>query len=161
MLTEKDRKSKRSHEAGKLFHEDAYQIMVVNDKFKNGYDEPKIAGIAELKFTHGAATVQMDGRGNRICLPYDKKLTIINYVSSPEQVKADYAPYYNAATVVFNNDNALDEVKKAYSAIEKSGIIIEPESRNYVAYCEQMKKAKREHDETTEGYAYMQARNIV
>ena len=57
----------------KEFDTDAYQVLLVANKYQTGFDQPKLCAMYVLKKLRGVNAVQTLSRLNRICPPYDKK----------------------------------------------------------------------------------------
>ena len=78
----------------KEFDTDAYQVLLVANKYQTGFDQPKLCAMYVLKRLKGVSAVQTLSRLNRICAPYDKKTFILDFVNSYDDIKAAFAPYY-------------------------------------------------------------------
>ena len=79
----------------KEFDTDAYQVLLVANKYQTGFDQPKLCAMYVLKKLRGVNAVQTLSRLNRICPPYDKKTFVLDFVNSYEDMKAAFAPYYH------------------------------------------------------------------
>ena len=78
----------------KVFDTDAYQILLVANKYQTGFDQPKLCAMYVLKRLKGVNAVQTFSRLNRICAPFDKKTFILDFVNHYEDIKSAFAPYY-------------------------------------------------------------------
>lgn len=78
----------------KEFDTDAYQVLLVANKYQTGFDQPKLCAMYILKKLRGVNAVQTLSRLNRICAPYDKKTFVLDFVNSYEDIKTAFAPYY-------------------------------------------------------------------
>lgn len=78
----------------KQFDSNAYQVLLVANKYQTGFDQPKLCAMYVLKKLRGVNAVQTLSRLNRICAPYDKKTFVLDFVNSYEDIKAAFAPYY-------------------------------------------------------------------
>ena len=78
----------------KVFDTDAYQILLVANKYQTGFDQPKLCAMYVLKRLKGVNAVQTLSRLNRICTPFDKKTFILDFVNHYEDIKSAFAPYY-------------------------------------------------------------------
>lgn len=76
------------------FDKDDYQVLLVADKYQTGFDQPKLCAMYVLKRLKGVAAVQTLSRLNRICPPFDKKVFVLDFVNSYEDIKKAFAPYY-------------------------------------------------------------------
>lgn len=76
------------------FDTDAYQVLLVANKYQTGFDQPRLCAMYVLKKLKGVNAVQTLSRLNRICAPYDKKTFVLDFVNTYEEMKAAFAPYY-------------------------------------------------------------------
>ena len=78
----------------KEFDSDEYQVLLVANKYQTGFDQPKLSAMYVLKKLKGVNAVQTLSRLNRICVPYEKKTFILDFVNTYEDIKVAFAPYY-------------------------------------------------------------------
>lgn len=78
----------------KEFDKDAYNVLLVANKYQTGFDQPKLCAMYILKRLKGVSAVQTLSRLNRICPPFEKKTFILDFVNSYDDIKAAFAPYY-------------------------------------------------------------------
>lgn len=71
----------------KEFDSDAYQVLLVANKYQTGFDQPKLCAMYVLKKLRGVNAVQTLSRLNRICPPYDKKTFVLDFVNSYEDME--------------------------------------------------------------------------
>lgn len=71
-----------------------YQVLLVANKYQTGFDQPKLCAMYILKKLQGVNAVQTLSRLNRICPPYDKKICILDFVNTYEDMQNAFAPYY-------------------------------------------------------------------
>ena len=64
------------------------------NKYQTGFDQPKLCAMYVLKKLKGVNAVQTLSRLNRICVPYEKKTFVLDFVNTYEDIKAAFAPYY-------------------------------------------------------------------
>lgn len=76
------------------FDGDDYQVLIVANKYQTGFDQPKLSAMYILKKLNGVNAVQTLSRLNRICPPYDKKVFVLDFVNSYEEIEAAFKPYY-------------------------------------------------------------------
>ena len=88
----------------KQFDEGDYQVLIVANKYQTGFDQPKLCAMYILKRLNGVNAVQTLSRLNRICPPYDKKVFILDFVNSYEEIEKAFKPYYTA-TILTNSVN--------------------------------------------------------
>ena len=77
-----------------MFDSDAYNVLIVANKYQTGFDQKKLCAMYVLKRLKGVNAVQTYSRLNRICPPYDKKTFILDFVNTYEEVQAAFAPFY-------------------------------------------------------------------
>lgn len=78
----------------KEFDKDEYQVMLAASKYQTGSDQPKLCAMYVLKKRKGVSAVQTLSRLNRICLPFEKKTFVLDFVNTYEGIEAAFAPYY-------------------------------------------------------------------
>ncbi|KFI63764.1 type I restriction endonuclease subunit R [Bifidobacterium cuniculi] len=83
------------------FGTDAYQVLLVANKYQTGFDEPKLCAMYVLKNLSGVAAVQTLSRLNRICPPYEKHTFVLDFKNSYEDMKEAFAPFF--ATTILSN----------------------------------------------------------
>ncbi len=118
------------------FDTDAYQVLLVANKYQTGFDQPKLCAMYVLKKLKGVNAVQTLSRLNRICPPYDKKTFVLDFVNSYEDMKSAFAPYYTT-TLLANSvtPNAIYDLEAqidAYALFDPADI----ESANEILYSE-------------------------
>ncbi|MFR8873605.1 MAG: type I restriction endonuclease subunit R [Oscillospiraceae bacterium] len=122
----------------KEFDTDAYQVLLVANKYQTGFDQPKLCAMYVLKKLRGVNAVQTLSRLNRICPPYDKKTFVLDFVNSYEDMKAAFAPYYT--TTLLSNSvtpNAIYDLEAkidAYALFDPADI----DSANEILYAEKV-----------------------
>lgn len=118
------------------FDTDAYQMLLVANKYQTGFDQPKLCAMYVLKKLKGVNAVQTLSRLNRICAPYDKKTFVLDFVNTYENIKSAFAPYYtttllaNSVTpsAVYDLEARID----AYAILDPADI----EAANDILYSE-------------------------
>jgi len=77
------------------YDEDAYQVMVVAEKFQTGFDAPMLHTMFVDKTLTGVNAVQTLSRLNRTM--EDKGTTfVLDFVNDPQAIQEAFAPYYEA-----------------------------------------------------------------
>lgn len=122
----------------KEFDTDAYQVLLVANKYQTGFDQPKLCAMYVLKKLKGVNAVQTLSRLNRICVPYEKKTFVLDFVNTYEDIKAAFAPYYTT-TLLANSvtPNAIYDLEAqidAYALFDPADI----ESANEILYSEKV-----------------------
>lgn len=78
----------------KEFDSGGYQILFAANKYQTGFDQPKLCAMYILKRLKGINAVQTLSRLNRVCVPYEKKTFVLDFVNSCEEIKSAFAPFY-------------------------------------------------------------------
>ena len=82
------------HQTARKFDTREYQVMIVANKYQTGFDQPRLCAMYIMKKLRGVNAVQTLSRLNRICPPYDKKVFVLDFVNSYEDMEKAFAPYY-------------------------------------------------------------------
>ena len=122
----------------KEFDTDAYQVLLVANKYQTGFDQPKLCAMYVLKRLKGVSAVQTLSRLNRICAPYDKKTFVLDFVNSYDDIKSAFAPYYTT-TLLANSvtPSAIYDLEARIDAY----VLFDPadiESVNEILYSEKV-----------------------
>lgn len=78
----------------KMFDKDDYNVLLVANKYQTGFDQPKLCAMYILKKLRGVNAVQTLSRLNRMCLPWDKKTFVLDFVNKYEDIIKAFEPYY-------------------------------------------------------------------
>ncbi len=78
----------------KMFDSDAFNVLLVANKYQTGFDQPKLCAMYVLKKLRGVNAVQTFSRLNRICPPFEKKTFILDFVNTYEEIVDAFSPYY-------------------------------------------------------------------
>lgn len=120
------------------FDTDAYQVLLVANKYQTGFDQPKLCAMYVLKKLKGVNAVQTLSRLNRICAPYDKKTFVLDFVNTYEEIKNAFAPYYT--TTLLSNSvtpSAMYDLEAkidAYAILDPADI----EAANEILYAQKV-----------------------
>lgn len=90
------------------FDKDAYQVLLVADKYQTGFDQKKLCAMYILKSLHGVATVQTLSRLNRICPPYEKQTFVLDFANDYKDIEKDFSKYYT--TTLLSNTISSDTI---------------------------------------------------
>ncbi|WP_278906454.1 type I restriction endonuclease subunit R [Faecalitalea cylindroides] len=90
------------------FDKDAYQVLLVADKYQTGFDQKKLCAMYILKSLHGVATVQTLSRLNRICPPYEKQTFVLDFANDYKDIEKDFSKYYT--TTLLSNTISPDTI---------------------------------------------------
>lgn len=107
----------------KEFDRDDYQVLLVANKYQTGFDQPKLCAMYILKKLKGVAAVQTLSRLNRICPPYDKKVVVLDFVNTYEDIQKAFAPYY---TTTFLANTTTPDVLYDLEATIDGYYVIDP-----------------------------------
>jgi type I restriction enzyme R subunit len=85
----------------KAFRGDAFKVMIVANKFQTGFDQPLLCAMYVDRRLSGVTTVQTLSRLNRTYRTPSGQVKdttmIVDFVNLPEQIQADFEPYYTDA----------------------------------------------------------------
>ena len=122
----------------KEFDTDAYQVLLVANKYQTGFDQPKLCAMYVLKKLKGVNAVQTLSRLNRICAPYDKKTFILDFVNTYQEIQAAFAPYYTTTLLSnFVTPGTIYDLEakiEAYALFDPADI----DSTNEILYSEKV-----------------------
>ena len=85
-------------ELPKKFNSDAYQVLLVAEKYQTGFDEPLLHTMYVDKPLSGIKAVQTLSRLNRTC-PGKNDTFILDFVNDPEIIKEAFQPYYESTSL--------------------------------------------------------------
>ena len=91
-----------------------YQVLLVANKYQTGFDQPKLCAMYILKKLKGVNAVQTLSRLNRICPPFDKKIFVLDFVNTYEEMEKAFAPFY--ATTILGNSITPESI---YNLVDK------------------------------------------
>ena len=94
----------REEQTPVMFDSDAYNVLIVANKYQTGFDQNKLCAMYVLKKLKGVNAVQTYSRLNRICPPYDKKTFILDFINTYKDVQASFARFYTT-TLLSGNIN--------------------------------------------------------
>ena len=94
----------REDQTQAMFDTDAYNVLIVANKYQTGFDQKKLCAMYVLKKLKGVNAVQTYSRLNRICPPSDKKTFILDFVNTYADVQASFARFYTT-TLLSGNIN--------------------------------------------------------
>lgn len=122
----------------KEFDTNAYQVLLVANKYQTGFDQPKLCAMYVLKKLKGVNAVQTLSRLNRICAPYDKKTFVLDFVNTYEDIKVAFAPYYT--TTLLSNSVTPSAVYDLEAKIDAYAILdpVDIEAANDILYSQKV-----------------------
>lgn len=153
----------------KEFDTNAYQVLLVANKYQTGFDQPKLCAMYILKKLRGVNAVQTLSRLNRICPPYDKKTFILDFVNHYKDIKAAFAPYYT--TTLLSNSVTPSAIYDLEAKIDTYAILdpSDIDSANEILYAEKVTAKQKPHlafylqksKKLLEHYTYEEQREAV
>ena len=84
----------------RVFDTGDYQVLIVANKYQTGFDQPKLCAMYILKKLKGVNCVQTLSRLNRTCFPYDKKVFVLDFMNSYDDIIKSFEPYYTTTMLV-------------------------------------------------------------
>jgi type I restriction enzyme R subunit len=125
------------------FGGNAYQLLIVAEKFQTGFDQPLLVAVYVDKKLANIAAVQTLSRLNRT---YERdgfkkdKTYILDFANKPEDILAAFRPYYKVAALSGVTDP--DIIHDLQSKLDNSGIYTADEVDRYFAALAKAKEAK-------------------
>lgn len=108
----------------KAFATDKYQVMIVANKFQTGFDQPLLCAMYVDRRLSGVTTVQTLSRLNRTYRTPSGQVKdatmIVDFVNVPEQIQADFEPYFTDAYLETATDPNL--VHDIATKLDTSGV---------------------------------------
>ncbi|MFN8106662.1 MAG: type I restriction endonuclease [Nocardioidaceae bacterium] len=108
----------------KAFRGDAYKVMIVANKFQTGFDQPLLCAMYVDRRLSGVTTVQTLSRLNRTYRTPSGQVKdttmIVDFVNLPEQIQADFEPYFTDAFLETATDPNL--VHDIATKLDTSGV---------------------------------------
>lgn len=87
----------------RAFNSDAYEVLIVANKFQTGFDEPLLVGMYVDKKLSGITAVQTLSRLNRV-IPGKENTYVLDFVNEPEDVLEAFRTYYEDAELVMESN---------------------------------------------------------
>ncbi len=112
-------KELRGMDLREAFDGSEYQLMLVANKFQTGFDQPKLCAMYVDKKLSGVDCVQTLSRLNRTT-PGKTDTFILDFVNSPDDIKAAFAPYYGEAELLEASDP--NDIYDLQSKLLKAGV---------------------------------------
>lgn len=103
------------------FDSEAYNVMIVANKYQTGFDQNKLSAMYVIKKLRGVNAVQTLSRLNRVCPPFDKTVFVLDFTNDYEDIKNAFAPYYT--TTLLASDLSANKIKDLLTSIEAYNII--------------------------------------
>ena len=130
------------------FDTNDYQILLVANKYQTGFDQPKLCAMYVMKKLKGVNAVQTLSRLNRVCPPYDKKVFILDFVNSIEEIKKAFSTFYT--TTLLCNSMTPEYVYELESKVDGYFLFsgADVDEANKLFYDEKLSAAKKEQGMT-------------
>ena len=96
----------RGQDMREAFDTDAFQVMIVAQKFQTGFDQPKLCAMYVDKKLGGIDCVQTLSRLNRI-YPGKEETFVLDFFNEPEDVLKAFQVYYKTASLLNVSDPNL------------------------------------------------------
>ncbi|MBE6494273.1 MAG: type I restriction endonuclease subunit R [Methanosphaera stadtmanae] len=104
------------------FDTDEYQVLLVANKYQTGFDQDKLCAMYVLKPLEGVNAVQTLSRLNRPCLPYDKRVFILDFIpDNYDKICKAFEKYYNFT--ILSNDITPDTIYNLVVRIDAFNIL--------------------------------------
>lgn len=84
------------------FDESNYQVLLVANKYQTGFDQAKLSAMYIMKKLKGISAVQTLSRLNRVYPAHDKKIFILDFINTAEEMEDAFKKYYTT-TILSNN----------------------------------------------------------
>ena len=104
-----------------VFGTDSYQVLLVDNKYQTGFDQPKLCAMYVDKRLRGVAAVQTLSRLNRICAPYNKKTFVLDFKNTYEDIQNAFAPYYTET--VLNETITPSDIRAVEAQVDQYGFL--------------------------------------
>ena len=128
------------------FATDAFQVLLVADKYQTGFDQPLLTAMYVDKKLAGIAAVQTLSRLNRTYLrdTVEKTATfVLDFVNDGDDILKAFQQYYKTATLASSSDP--DQVHDLQSKLDKVGVYFPNDVEAYYeAYAKAMASPKGE-----------------
>ncbi len=131
-------------ELAKKFDTDAYQVLIVADKYQTGYDQPLLHTMYVDKRLSGVKAVQTLSRLNRIHQGKEDTF-VLDFANDDQDIIDSFQPYYELTTVEEPSDP--DHLYDLKTKIDSYKIIWETEIDNFckIFYRKKEKLEVRDH----------------
>jgi type I restriction enzyme R subunit len=131
-------------ELPKKFDTDAYQLLIVADKYQTGYDQPLLHTMYVDKKLSGVKAVQTLSRLNRT-LSGKEDTFVLDFANEEQDIRDSFQPYYEHTTVDETSDP--DHLYDLKTKIDAFRIIWETEIDNFckIFYKKKEKLEARDH----------------
>lgn len=98
-----------------------YRILIVADKYQTGFDQPLLAAMYVDKMLRGITCVQTLSRLNRMCRPYDKRVFVLDFRNSFDDVMGSFSTFYR--TTVLEDPLTISDVRETERRLLGFGVL--------------------------------------
>ena len=106
------------------FDTDAFNVLIVANKYQTGFDQPKLVAMYVDKKLAGVQAVQTLSRLNR--RHNDKRRTfVLDFVNTPEDILSSFQPFYEATTI--DEDVDPQRLYELQTKLDQSGVYLPSE----------------------------------
>lgn len=123
------------------FTSDDYQVLIVENKFQTGFDQPLLVAMYVDKRLDGITAVQTLSRLNRT-YPGKETTFVLDFVNDAETIRKSFAPYYETTELLATTDSNL--IYDLQSKISREQIYTDQEARNVAAVALAVKLSQKE-----------------
>jgi type I restriction enzyme R subunit len=117
-------------ELPRRFDTDAYQVLIVAEKYQTGFDQPKLCAMYVDRKLAGLQAVQTLSRLNRT-YPGKENTFVLDFQNTMEDVQTAFKPYFETTTLEALSDP--NQVYQLEARLRKFGIIDQGEVERFAA----------------------------
>lgn len=117
-------------ELPRRFDTDAYQVLIVAEKYQTGFDQPKLCAMYVDRKLAGLQTVQTLSRLNRT-YPGKENTYVLDFQNTMEEVQTAFKPYFETTTLEALSDP--NQVYQLEARLRKFGVIDQGEVERFAA----------------------------
>jgi type I restriction enzyme R subunit len=108
---------------------DAFDVIVVAEKFQTGFDQPKLYAMYVDKPLSGVNAVQTLSRLNRV-RPDKSGTFVLDFRNEPDAIRAAFEPYFGKTEATPTDPNLLHDTRRR---LDEYGVLLEDEIKQVVA----------------------------
>jgi type I restriction enzyme R subunit len=141
----------KEKELPEKFESDEYQVLLVNNKYQTGFDQPLLHTMYVDKRLSGVQAVQTLSRLNRTH-PGKDDTFVLDFINEPEEIQRSFQPYFEQTTVAETADpQQLYDLQHKLDAMQ---VYYQQEVENLAKVFYKPKKQQTIHDQA-EMYHYL------
>ena len=107
---------------------DTYHVLIVNEKYQTGFDQPKLCAMYIDRKLSGLAAVQALSRLNRT-MPGKSKTYILDFQNSISEIQEAFKPYHETTTLEATSDP--NQIYNLQSRLFQFGYLVEDEIERF------------------------------